>query len=448
VAFSHHTYSTSLRTINVFAWLDFLNNPRPSSVGLIAGGAMATDCNESTGIRVFHSEVGPPKARGPSDEITEIEQELHRIFSSLLALAQEQQLSTVCQTFSRLKQDTEECLLSGCSPIFCPAFPINARNALSEFRLLLELKQRTSRLPIKELQTKSVELEKYLAYAEWDFKDSQAGFKNEAARLAGVYAMRVSQFVSQTSEQLSESIREQFRLLEDADRTERSVKMSSFVQARLQELLGNWQSPFEESSTELFQHAAIRFARHACELTTGIRSSAGSLFGCSAQSGDWCEEFAESDCFTCVRDRGPDCFLGGTQPQFSTVQFRKHLLRNTLRNASSDLLSYVSRAVEEHKGHLDKCCSDLIKRMTEQVSETKEGIRDVVETSSSRSECQRQSVFEQRVDAEGRNVVDTLRQHAEELEFLLCRWENIGDRASEVRVNAKETETGNANSHD
>ena len=200
---------------------------------------MATDCSESASARGSNSESGLPEARGPSDEVTEIEQELHRIFSSLLALAQEQHLSTVCQRLSLLKQDTEECLLSGCSPIFCPAFPTSARHALAEFRFLLGLKECTARLPIKELRTKSLEMEKYLSYAEWDFKDSQVGFKNEAARLAGVYAMRVSQFVSQESEQLSDEIREQFRLLEEADRTERSVRMSSFVQARLQELLGN-----------------------------------------------------------------------------------------------------------------------------------------------------------------------------------------------------------------
>lgn len=385
---------------------------------------MVTDCNESASVGLSNSEGGPPEARGPDDGITEIEEGLDHVFSSLLALVQEQHFSTVFKSLSRLKQDTEECLVSGCSPIFCSTFPINARQALSEFRFLMNLKERTAQLPAEELRTKMTELEKYLAYAEWDFKDSQVGFKNEAARLAGIYAMRVSQFVSETSEQLCDEIREQFRLLEEADRTERSVKMSAFVQARLQELLGNWQAPFEESSTELFQHAANRFASHTCELVAGIRASTQSLFGCSAQSADWWEEFGEADCYTYARDRSPDCLL-----QLPAVRFRKHLLRNTLRNASSDLLGYLSRAVEEHKSRLNKCSSDLIKRMAGQVSEAKEGICDVVEASLCKSERQGKSASEERSRAESRDALDTLHQHTEELELLLCRWEGIGDTA-------------------
>ena len=238
---------------------------------------MATDCNEPASVRLSNSEAGFPESREPSDEITEMEREFYRIFSSLDALAQGQHVSTVCQALSQLKQDTEECLLSGCSPMMCTAFPVSARHALAELRFLLELKKRTSQLSIEELRTKFAELEKFLAYAEWDFKDSQAGLKNEVARLAGFYAMRVNQFASQITEQLSDEIREQFQMLGEADRSERSVRMSSFVQARLQQLLGDWQSPFEESSIELFQHAATRFTGHGCELIVGIRQSARTL---------------------------------------------------------------------------------------------------------------------------------------------------------------------------
>lgn len=409
---------------------------------------MVTDCNDSVSARVSNSEAGPPEARGPDDEITEIEEGLLHTFSSLLALAQEQHLSTVCNALSRLKQDTEECLASGCSPIFCPTFPTNARQAFSEFGFLLNLKEHTARLPLEELQTKAAELEKYLAYAEWDFKDSQVGFRNEAARLAGIYAMRVSQFVSETSEQLNDEIREQFRLLEEANRSERSDKMSSFVQARLQELLGNWQSPFEESSMELLQHAASRFAKHACELIGGIRSSARSLFGCSGQREDWCEDFAESDCFTCLRDRGPDCFLGDTQLQFPAPHFRKHLLRNTLRNASSDLLGYASHAVEEHKSYLDKCCSDLLTRMADELTRTKAGICDVVESALHKSGVPDKSGSARREHEENRNAREALNRLAGGLDLLLCRWESIGDNGREGRLHVKSTETDGTNRYD
>lgn len=409
---------------------------------------MVTDCNDSVSERVSNSQAGPPEARGPDDEITEIEEGLLHAFSSLLALAQEQHLSTVCNAFSRLKQDTEECLESGCSPIFCPTFPTNARQAFSEFGFLLNLKERTARLPLEELRTKSADLEKYLAYAEWDFKDSQVGFKNEAARLAGVYAMRVSQFVSETSEQLNDEIHEQFRLLEEANRSERSDKMSFFVQARLQELLGNWQSPFEESSMELFQHAASRFAKHACELISGIRSSARSLFGCSAQREDWCEDFAESDCFTCLRDRGPDCFLSGTQLQFPAPHFRKHLVRNTLRNTSSDLLGYASHAVEEHKGYLDKCCSELLTRMAEQLTQTKAAICDVVESALRKSEVRDNSGSARREREESRNALDALHRLEGGLDLLLCRWESIGNGGRDGRLNVQSAETGSTNQYD
>jgi hypothetical protein len=160
---------------------------------------MANDCDESASVRESTLMTGPPEARGPGDEITEIQEGLHQVLASLLALAQEQHLSTVCQSLSRLKQNTEESLLSGCSPIFCPTFPANARQTLSEFRFLLDLKVCTVRLSAEELRIKSAELEKYLAYTEWEFKDAQVVFKNEAARLAGVYAMCVSQFVEAAS---------------------------------------------------------------------------------------------------------------------------------------------------------------------------------------------------------------------------------------------------------
>jgi menaquinone-dependent protoporphyrinogen IX oxidase len=395
---------------------------------------MVTDCNDSVSATVSNSEAGPPEARGPDDEITEIEEGLLHAFSSLLALAQEQHLSTVCKALSRLKQDTEECLASGCSPIFCPTFPTNARRAISELGFLLNLKEHTARLPLEELRTKAADLEKYLAYAEWDFKDSQVGFKNEAARLAGVYAMRVSQFVSEASEQLNDEIREQFRLLVEADRSERSDKMSSFVQARLQELLWNWQSPFEESSMELFRHAASRFAKHACELNSGIRSSVRSLFGCSAQTEGWCEDFDESDCFACLRDRAPDCFLSKTQFQFPAPHFRKHLLRNTLRNASSDLLGNASHAVEEHKSHLDKCCCDLLARMAEQLTQTKAGICDVVESALRKSEVRDKSGSARREREKSRNALDAIHRLAGGLDLLLCRWESIGDTGRDGRL--------------
>jgi len=403
---------------------------------------MATDRNESASVRQFNSEEGPPEAKGAGDEFTEIEEELHQVFSSLLALAQEQHLSTISQLLSRLKRDTEECLVSGCSPIFCPAFPTNARQALSEFGFLMDLRECTTRLSTQELRAKFAELEKYLAYAEWDFKDSQVGFKNEAARLAGVYGMRVSQFISETSEELTDEIREQFRLLEQSDRSQRSERMSSCVGTRLQELLGNWQSPFEESSMELFQHTATRFARHAREVITGIRSSTLSLFGCSVQNAEWSVEYGESDCWACTRDQGPDCFLSSTRLHLPTVHFRKHLLRNTLRSASSDLLGYASHAVEEHKIYLDKCCGNLVKHMTEQLGETKAGICDVVEMSLCKSERQDLSASAKRVHGENRDFLDSLHRYAERLDLLLCRWESAGDTTRESRTDVKGTTTG------
>lgn len=396
---------------------------------------MATNCNASVSARAPSSEVGSSEARQSSDEVTGIEKGFHRIVSSLLELAQGQDLSTVCNSLSHLKQDTEECLRSGCSPIFCPTFPTNVRHTVSEFRFLLELKEHISQLPCEQLRAKSAELEKFLGYTEWDFKDSQVGLESEVVRLAGFYAMRMSQFASQTSEQLSDDIREQFRLLEEVNRSERSIRMSSFVQARLQQLLGNWQSPFEESSVELFQHAAARFARHGCELITGIRLSARSLLGCSAQCADWCEEFEASDCFTCFRGRGPDCFPSRMPLQLPTVHFRKHLLRRTLRNTSVDLLGYVSDAVEEHKNHLDKCCSDLIRRMAGQISETKDGICEVIERSLWKSEHQSKSASAEHLPEENRDVLGTLDRYTVELDLLLCRWESVGDTAREETLN-------------
>ena len=392
---------------------------------------MATDCNESASVRVSNSEAGFPESREPSDEITEMEREFYRIFSSLDALAQGQHLSTVCQTLSQLKRDTEECLLSGCSSIMCTAFPVSARRALAELRFLMELKKCTSQLTIEELRTKFAELEKFLAYAEWDFKDSQAGLKNEVARLAGVYAMRVNQFVSQLTEQLSDEIREQFQMLGEADLSERSARMSTFVQARLQQLLGDWQSPFGESSIELFQHAATRFTRHGCELIAGIRQSARTLLGFSAQDGDWCTEFETSDCFTCIRDRAPDCFHSGMPLQFPTVHFRKHLLRRTLRSAHSDLLGYVSHAVEEHKCYLDKCRSDLTRRMAGQVNRAKDGVCAVIERALWESEYQGKSVSEEHLPEECRAILETLHQYSVELDLLLCRWDGVGDPGHE-----------------
>lgn len=409
---------------------------------------MATDCDESANVRESNSKAGPPEARGPGDGITEIEEGLDHVLSSLLALAQEQRLSTVYRPLSRLKHDTEESLISGYSPIFCPTFPASARQTLSEFQFLLGLKMRLMRQPVEEVRAQSAVLEKYLAYTDWEFQDAQAVFKNEAARLAGVYAMRVSQFVEETSEQLSDEIREQFRLLEEAGRSERSDRISCFVQARLQELLGSWQSPFEESSMELFQHAAIRFARHACELITSIRSNTRSLFGCSVQDAECSDEFEESDCLTCIQDRSPDCFFNDTRFHFPVAHFRKHLLRNTLRNASSDLLSYASCAVEEHKGYLDKHCTDLIKRMTELLNETREGICNVVEVPLSKPKRQDKPVSAEHETDENRNAVDMFHRYVGELDLLLCRWESVGDTAREGRVNSQEPEASNAGQRD
>ncbi len=406
---------------------------------------MVRDCDEPASVKESALKTGPPEARGPGDEIIEIEEGLYQVLASLLALAQEQCLSTLCQSLSSLKQDTEESLLSGYSPIFCPTFPANAHQVLSEFRFLLDLKVCTARLPAEELRTKSTELEKYLAYTEWEFKDAQVVFKNEAARLAGVYAMCVSQFVEATSRQLSDEIREQFRLLEGVDRSERGDRMNSFLQARLQEQLGSWQSPFEESSMELFQHAAIRFAKHACELFTGIRSNTRSLFGASAETEEWCEGFEESNGVACLRDHGPECFFNDTWLYFSATHFRKHLLRNVLRNASCDFLSYASRAVEDHKSHLDKCCIDLLKRMTEQLNEAREGICSIVEGALCKAEGQGKFVSAEHELEGERKAIDTLRQYEGQLNLLLCRWESVGDTVQEGRLNSRRAEAGSAN---
>lgn len=388
---------------------------------------MVSDCDESASVGEPNSTASRPETRNLGNEITEIEEGLCRVLSSLLALAQEQHLSTICQSLSRLKQAAEETLLSGYGPTFCPSFPANARQALSEFRFLLDLKARTARLSLDELRAKSAEFEKYLAYSEWEFKDAQVVFKNEVARLAGVYAMRVNHFFQESTGQLGREIREQFRLLEEADRSERSERMNSFLQDRLHELLGTWQAQFEEPSMELFQHAAVRFAKHARGLIAGIRSNTSLLFGFPEQSTGRCENFAESDGIACILDRGSNCFSNDAHLCFSVARFRKHLLRNTLRSASSDLLSYASRAVEDHKSHLEKSCSDLLKQMTQQLNEAREGINNVVETSLCRLVPKGESIPAQRELGERGDAIDVLHRYEGELDLLLYRWETVED---------------------
>lgn len=384
---------------------------------------MVSDCDESASVRESTTRTGPPKEPNTDHAANERDGAIRRILSSLLAVAEEQDLPTVCRSIARLQQETETSPLAGLGLVFCPSFPANARRILCDLRFLLDLRVHAARLSTEELRTKSADLEKYLSYTDWEFQDAQVVFRNEVTRLVGICTARVSRFAETAAHPLNDEIRDEFHLLGAANRSERAVRMNAFLHTRIQELVSEWRAPFEDSSIELFQHAANRFCRRVCELTAGIRSSVESLFDFSARYAEWCDGLGVPERFDCLTDRNPSCSSGDAALYSPGSHFRRHLLRNTLRNVGPDLLKCASRAAEDHKNYLEKCCTDLIKLVAQLLSETREAISGVVEAALCRERDRSDFSAAEDEIAKSRSAADTLNQCEGELNLLFCHWE-------------------------
>jgi hypothetical protein len=180
-------------------------------------------------------------------------------------------------------------------------------------------------------------------------------------------------------EPLSIEIRDKLHTLSGLGRKEQAARMDSLLKERIERVFEDWRTQFEKSATEHFRQATSRFAERVNDLISGVRKTAGSLFGFSVESFDTTEELVELEPCGYLTDPVLDWGLGNAPLLLPPGLFRRYLDRIMLRKVELELERNATRVAFDYKRRLQKTHGLFLEGMTEKLNETAEGIRGAVE---------------------------------------------------------------------